>query len=214
MTQMPNVPLPIELNPLVNSENPGVVTGEFWGIPEELLPRPEVTDDLLEYLTYLETKKLELTVSPPKAWRRLFHCSPQRPEGFAPQPVWDKDKRDVWSFENYGIVVKENHVAGIGGNEKEAHNDSLYREQMRGIWVHFPVWGITPKHRFLIMARADSIPFLSKTENPQLMQAVERYAMPYISDCSAKNFGVICRGGQRFWASVDIDFGSPPIVRR
>lgn len=212
MIQMPKIPIPIDLNHPFNPRSPEIVPGEFWGIPDELLPRPEITDSLLAYLTYLEARKLDLRVPPLGAWRRCLQCAPQRPENFNPQIVYDKGNRDVWDFSEYSVVVKENKPAGSGGNGKEAYNDSLYQEQMRGTWVHFPVWGITPGNRFLIMARADDIPFRSGRENPRLEEAIERYAKPFISDYSLNNLGVLYRSGQRFWASVDLGSGSLPII--
>lgn len=213
MPPLPTAPEPINLNFPHPSIPVRLAPGEFWGVPAHLFERPAVTDALLRYLEILERRSLPLL--PPTQWlTRLRQCRPRPPFALQPEQVWTNDKRDVWSVPELGVVIKDQwdgEENQLSGNVREAINDCLYRDHVKGVWVHFPVWGRTPGARFLVMARADAILFLNSEITAELEQAVIRHAKPYIVDAIAKNIGARSHNGNRYWASVDIDWGDAPV---
>lgn len=214
MPPLPTAPEPINLNVPHPYVPVRLAPREFWGIPAHLLERPSVTDALLDYLTVLEQRSLPLLATSTNRLTRFLHRRPRPPFTSVPELVWTHDKRDVWSLPELGLVIKEEGDAddnAFSGNVREAVNDRVYRDHLRGVWVHFPVWGRTPRGRFLLMARADAILSTSSNMNADLEQAVVRHAKQYVQDHATKNIGVRHHGGNRYWASVDIDWGDPPV---
>ena len=177
--------------------------GEFYGIPSHLIRRPLLLPWLMRYLSRLERDGWEPTDDGP--WPTLG-----RLPGFDPVRVYSGYRR-VWRVQRYGVVVKYHRPTHAreyhrtNAFEYDRSMDLIHQRPRQGVHVHFPVWGITPKTSFLVMALADAAPGCQVQS--ELLSAVRLAAQRAGTkpDGNCANFGVMLDGTSRYWAVLDLD---------
>lgn len=117
--------------------------------------------------------------------------------------------REIWIRGVVDIVIKYDYkdTGGFSGNSREESNFLTYKDNSSGVYPCFPVWGVTERHKFLVMARAEAIPLFGNSEElKNIARKVSGVSGSYVPDPSIQNMGFITVDGCRYWATVDMDF--------